>query len=212
MRISELSASSGITVPTIKFYLREGLLAPGSPRAVNQADYGEPHLHRLRLIRALSEIGGLRLREIRGVLAAIDDDRLPLHDLLGVAQYALEPPDSTVPDSPTADLRDVAVVDAALERLGWDVNPDAPARGKLARVLATLRRLGWEVSAQDVTRYGRAVDALAETEVQSLSTDGPRGDTVERLVVGTVLFAAVLTAMRRLAQEHHSAERFGVRG
>ena len=76
MRISELSASSGITVPTIKFYLREGLLAPGSPRAVNQADYGEPHLHRLRLIRALSEIGGLRLREIRGVLAAIDDDRL----------------------------------------------------------------------------------------------------------------------------------------
>ena len=118
MRISELSANSGITVPTIKFYLREGLLAPGSPRAVNQADYGEPHLHRLRLIRALSEIGGLRLREIRGVLAAIDDDRLPLHDLLGVAQYALEPPDATVPDSPTADARDVAIVDAALENLG----------------------------------------------------------------------------------------------
>ena len=69
MRISELSARSGITVPTIKFYLRDGLLAPGSPRAVNQADYGEPHLHRLRLIRALSEIGGLRLREIRGVLS-----------------------------------------------------------------------------------------------------------------------------------------------
>jgi DNA-binding transcriptional MerR regulator len=45
MRISELSARSGISVPTIKFYLREGLLPPGSPRAVNQADYGEPHLH-----------------------------------------------------------------------------------------------------------------------------------------------------------------------
>lgn len=212
MRISELSARSGVSVPTIKFYLREGLLPPGSPRAVNQADYGEPHLHRLRLIRALSEIGGLRLREIGGVLAAIDDDRLPLHDVLGVAQYALEPPEAGGPNSAAVDARDVAIVDAGLESLEWVVNPNAPGRATLARVLATLRQLGWDVSAQDVARYGRAVDELAAMEVETLPADGPRGDVVERLVVGTVLFAAVLTAMRRLAQEHHSAERFGASG
>ena len=37
MRISELSTASGVPVPTLKFYLREGLLPPGDAIAVNQA-------------------------------------------------------------------------------------------------------------------------------------------------------------------------------
>jgi DNA-binding transcriptional MerR regulator len=209
MRISELSTSSGVSIPTIKFYLREALLAPGRPTAVNQADYDEGHLHRLRLIRALSEVGGLRLREIRAVLAAIDDERLPLHDLLGVAQYALEPGGDAGPLSAAPDPTDGAIVDAALGKLAWQVNPDAPARQTLGRALASLRELGWEVSAQDLARYGNAVSDLAASEVDSLPSDMPRGDTVERLVVGTVMFEVILSAMRRLAQEHHSAARFG---
>ncbi|WKK71495.1 MerR family DNA-binding transcriptional regulator [Rathayibacter oskolensis] len=35
MRISELSDVSGISVATIKYYIREGILAPGSPPAPN---------------------------------------------------------------------------------------------------------------------------------------------------------------------------------
>ncbi|MGH9125433.1 MAG: hypothetical protein ACRDZ8_12015 [Acidimicrobiales bacterium] len=41
----------------------------------------------------------------------------------------------------------------------------------------------------------------------------PSGDdrdrTVEEAVVGTVVFEAALTALRRLAEAHHSALRFG---
>jgi len=36
-----------------------------------------------------------------------------------------------------------------------------------------------------------------------------RAEMVEYLVAGTVIFEAVLAALRRMAQEHHSAERFG---
>ena len=49
MRISELAAVTGVTIPTIKFYLREGLLPSGVARAANQADYDETHVRRLRL-------------------------------------------------------------------------------------------------------------------------------------------------------------------
>lgn len=209
MRISELAAASGISVATLKFYLRERLLAPGTPRAVNQADYDSSHLQRVRLIRALTEIGELRLRQVRAIVAAIDDTHVPLHDLLGIAQYALEGEDEAPgPPSEAVDAVDAALVDDVLAELGWNVNRDAPARRSLARTLGSLRRLGWNVTAADVARYGRAIDGLAADEVETLRTDGSRADAVERLVTGTILFEAVLIALRRLAQERHAAARF----
>ena len=42
--MGELSRRSGVPIPTIKFYLREGLLPPGVATAANQADYDEEHL------------------------------------------------------------------------------------------------------------------------------------------------------------------------
>ncbi len=46
MRISELSRRSGVSIPTIKYYLRDGLLPAGRATAANQADYDEDHLRR----------------------------------------------------------------------------------------------------------------------------------------------------------------------
>jgi len=67
MRIGELARRSGVSIPTIKYYLREGLLPPGAATAPNQASYGEEHLHRLRLIRALLDVGGLTVAAAREV-------------------------------------------------------------------------------------------------------------------------------------------------
>lgn len=39
MRISELSDVTGVSVATIKYYLREELVPPGERTAPNQADY-----------------------------------------------------------------------------------------------------------------------------------------------------------------------------
>jgi hypothetical protein len=56
MRISELSKASGVSIPTIKFYLREGLLPQGRLVAANQANYEEDR-HRPVAIPADRSIG-----------------------------------------------------------------------------------------------------------------------------------------------------------
>lgn len=206
MRISELSRASGIPIPTIKWYLREGLLQPGTPTARNQADYGPAHLHRLRLVRTLVEVGGLATPAVRAVLDAIDDDRLPTHELLGLAHHALGPPPDSRP-VPDDVARARAEVDRFLTRLGWQVSPGAPARRALADALASLWRLGREAGPEVFTPHAEAADRLAAGEVERLPADAPRAEIVERAVVGTVVYEAALVALRRLAQEHHSARR-----
>jgi DNA-binding transcriptional MerR regulator len=206
VRISELSRASGVPVPTIKWYLREGLLRPGAPTARNQADYDLTHLHRLRLVRVLVDVGGLATPAVRAVLAAIDDTDLPVHGLLGIAHHALGPaPDGgRVPDDIA---RARAEVDRFLAGLGWRVSPEAPARRALADALAALWRLGRDTGAEVFAPHAEAADRLAAQELGRIPAAAPRAEAVERAVVGTVVFEAALVALRRLAHEHHSAGR-----
>lgn len=95
--MAALSTTSGVSVPTIKYYLREGPLEPETLTGPNQADCRDDHVHRLRLIRALMDVGGLGVGAVRAVLAAIADPELSLHDLLGVAHQALGPPPDRQP-------------------------------------------------------------------------------------------------------------------
>jgi DNA-binding transcriptional MerR regulator len=89
MRIGRLAERSGVSVPTIKFYLRAGLLPRGEPTSHNQAEYGERHLRRLRLIDALTGVGGMTVHGARDVLAAVDDANVPAADLLRTVDEAL---------------------------------------------------------------------------------------------------------------------------
>ena len=59
MRMSELSERSGLPVASIKYYQREALVPFGEHTSANQSQYGEAHVDRLRLVRALIEVGGL---------------------------------------------------------------------------------------------------------------------------------------------------------
>ena len=72
-----------------------------------------------------------------------------------------------------------------------------------------LRRLGRPADTERFLPYAKAADELAAGEVACLPADAPRAALVEAAVVGTVVFEAVLAALRMLAQEHHSANRFG---
>src|SRR3954471_106167 len=85
MWISELAARSGLPVPTIKYYLREGLLHPGEAVGATRARYDESHVQRLRLVRALIEVAGMRLDDVRQVIVAIDDPALSWHEAVGSA-------------------------------------------------------------------------------------------------------------------------------
>ncbi len=206
MRVSELSRNSGVSIPTIKYYLREGLLARGDPTARNQAEYSDFHLRRLRLIRALAEIGGMDLKAVRRVLDAIDDSGLSLHEVLGVAQSALRAGDRDAGSGESSEAR--VEVDGFIARLGWRVSPTAPARGVLVEALVALRRLGREVDVKAFEPHAEAAYQVAGKEVERLGRAGSRSELVEAMVVGTVVFEAVLVALRLLAHEHHSALRF----
>ena len=74
MKIAELSQRTGAPVATVKYYLREGLLPAGAPTAVNQADYDDAHVRRVKLVRALVEVGRMTIAEVRQVLDAVGDD------------------------------------------------------------------------------------------------------------------------------------------
>ncbi|GAA3137425.1 MerR family transcriptional regulator [Nonomuraea salmonea] len=124
MRISELSAKSGVAIPTIKYYLREGMLHQGEQTAATRAEYDETHLRRLRMIRALLEVGRLSVASIKQVIAAVEDESLPTHRVLGTAHYALSP---AVDPEQTEEWRSArTLVDDLITQLGWDITEEAP--------------------------------------------------------------------------------------
>lgn len=204
VRISELAEAAEVPVATVKYYLREGLLPPGRATAPNQAIYDIPHLRRLRLIRVLREVGGLSIAAIGQVVAVIDDPRRPLHQVLGAAHRAISP---APPPQDASGPPESGEVDAFLGRLGWKVSRQAPDRRELAGALAALRRLGYDVDVEAFLPYARAVEPIAGREVAGLPPGASRDEAVEYVVVGTVVYGQAMAALRRLAQEHHSAQR-----
>jgi len=206
VRISELSRVSGVSIATIKYYLRAGVLGPGRHTARNQAQYGDAHAHRLRLIRVLMDVGGLSLAAVSDVLDAIDDNRLPLHRLMGVAHHALGPHATAAPAPDVTEAQ--SDVGELIERLGWKVSARAPARGALAEALVALRRLGYGGGVEVLAPYAELAGELAGRELTTVAPGAARHEVVEHVVVGTVVFEAAFVALRRLAQEHHSAARF----
>ncbi|GAA2093038.1 MerR family transcriptional regulator [Actinomadura alba] len=208
MKISELSDRSGLTVQTIKFYLREGLMPKGAATGATRAEYGDGHLERLRLIRAMREVGDLPVFAIKRIIAAADEPEVGLHELLGTVQYALGPHVDAPADDPQWRAAR-ADVDALIAELGWRVTADAPARDLLAQTFVALRKLGFPVVLTELRPYIEAAMSLGEHEAGGLSTDEPRTRAIHRTLVTTVLYEQVLLALHRLAREHESARRLG---
>ncbi len=193
MRISELSRRSGVPVGTVKYYLREGLLPAGQPTSATQAQYGEEHVSRLALIRALLGTGGLSISTAREVLAAVDNPALSAHDMIGAAHCALPTP----VDDQRPDLSEAL---AHLRRWGWQVHDDSPAVSILAQALQALHSAGFETPDSLLDRYARAAHEVGEQDVGDVPMDSPAG-AVRHVVIGTLLLEPVLLALRRLAHE-----------
>ncbi len=204
MRIAALSERSGVSVPTIKYYVREGLLPPGELTSPNQARYGEEHLRRLRLIRALVDVGGLSIAATRDVLASIDSPGKSLHQTLGKAQHAVTPSlDEEVDDAAWAAAS--ATVEELARRRDWQVGPDHPAWRLLTHVLAALNALGQADLIGPLDAYADAAERIAEVDVETVLARRDLDSVLEGVVVGTVLGDSLLAALRRLAQANASA-------
>jgi DNA-binding transcriptional MerR regulator len=206
VRISELSEQSGVTVATIKYYLREGLLTPGSKVSQRQADYGEQHLARLQLLRVLREVGDIPVADLKKIVDAVQNESLSIHQMFGATYDALARPSDALNE------RDRALAAQVVEKAGWtDVRSDAPVLDQLAGLLGVLNDLGWPFDLPNAATYLGLIDAIAAYEVSRLTAaelQADRDAVVQQMVIGQVVFGQLLLNLRRLAHEHHSALRF----
>ncbi len=205
MRIGELSRETGVAVPTIKYYVREGLLPAGRLTSPNQARYDDGHVRRLRLIRGLMDVGGLSVAKVREVLAAVDSPEEPVHKVLGAAQVAIAPPQVAALDGMEEARR---AVGGLIRRRGWRVAPENPSVEALAAALATLRGLGHGDFGELLDDYADACEGVAAADLAWVGRNAEVDRLVESVVVGTVVGDAVLSAMRRLAHVDASARRY----
>ncbi|GAA1255667.1 MerR family transcriptional regulator [Pseudonocardia aurantiaca] len=189
-------------IPTIKFYLREGLLPPGERTSPNQAQYGEEHARRLKLIRALVDVGGLSIVASRAVLGHLDSVGVDTLEQLGKVQYSLTQRREREQEDDDAWRAAEDQVEGLVERHGWTIRGDNPARASLIEVIATLHRLGQHDVLDLLDRYADAAEGLAAAEVAAMWARPSIEDRAEGVVTFAVLADALIAALRRLAQEN----------
>lgn len=201
MRISELAEVTGSTVTTLKFYLRRGLLQPGHSVTRTQAEYGAEHVERVRLVRALSEVGGLDLAAVGRVLEAIGAPDVGRLDVMATAQHALSgerghESAGEGDDAPRGDERTRAWIAARK----WQVDLRDATVDRLSEAWGACDDAGIGLDEGRLDAYADAAERIARIDVASVPPE-PAG-AVRQVVLGTVLVEPVLAALRLLAQQH----------
>ncbi|MFJ6072983.1 MerR family transcriptional regulator [Streptomyces sp. NPDC093065] len=213
MRLADLSKRSGVSTATIKYYLREGLLPPGRQINATTAEYDEDHLRRLRLVRALIQVGKVPVATAREVLGHVDDESLGRTIRLGAALWAL-PQDAEPDEADPAVAAARTEVDRLLELLGWETSremaPLSPVHRSLVVAVAALRRLDYPWDAELMAPYGELMMEVARRDMDFMESHASEAEKVETAVAAAVLFQPVLRALHRLAQEEESARRYGI--
>ncbi|MCH5674356.1 MerR family transcriptional regulator [Streptomyces gilvus] len=212
MRLAELSTRSGVSVATIKYYLREGLLPQGRQINATTSEYDEEHLRRLRLVRAMIQIGRVPVATVREVLGHVDDDSLGRTIRLGAALWAL--PQVPEPDEDDEYVRAAhREVGALLDRLGWhnarQLTSISPAYRSLVVALAAFRRLGFDWGAEQLAPYAELMHRTAVLDLDNMEAYPSDAVQVEFAILGAILNEPALQALHRLAQEEESARRYG---
>jgi DNA-binding transcriptional MerR regulator len=205
VKVSELSRAAGVSLATLKYYQREGLVPDGVRGAANQVDYSDVNVQRVRLIRALLETGGLSIAAARDVIAAVDARDAPIAETFRVAQHAMSSP-RTTGAAPTASARDR--VQKVADEKGWRVSDDNPGIDTAARAIDGLRAIDFDPSANYLTAYAAAADTVAAADLQALLEVDGEDRVAERMVVGSALGDPLFAGLRRLAQQnatHHAS-------
>lgn len=84
LRIGTVARECGVSIDTIRYYEREGLLLPPRRRASGYRDYDHSAIQRLRFIRSAKQLG-FSLDDIRELLTLSADRE---HGVKGVKQRA----------------------------------------------------------------------------------------------------------------------------
>jgi DNA-binding transcriptional MerR regulator len=201
--ISELAARTNLPVPTIKFYLREGILMPGQTVSATRAHYDERHVRRIALIRALSA-RGLSIAQVKSVVGLIDDPQGSLFSTLGAATAALSPSGEAVSAGDCPRAR------AALAAIDCEVPDDLPAVAQLERALADAEAAGLPMTEDRLRAYAPHIRAIAAYDLEQMPVE-PAPAAVEYAVLGTMLYEPILAALRRVAHAEQAGRRLAER-
>lgn len=173
---------------------------PGEPTSATGARYGEQHVRRLALIRALAG-AGLAIPRIRAVLELVDSDERSEFETFGRAIAQLPPYVEPEPDPEFPRARKV------LEFLGQVFEPRYVAVAHLERALIGLEDAGLSLSDERLRAYGDHIRGIAEVEIELMPTSSTE-DGIRYAVLGTAMYEPVLTALRRLAHQDLAARHF----
>ncbi|MFD9570118.1 MerR family transcriptional regulator [Streptomyces sp. NPDC059982] len=205
MKISELSRRTGVPVASIKYFLRQGLLPAGRATAATIAEYGDEHAQRLRLIKALTTLGGLSIAATREVLGAVDQADTS-EGALGAVSYALPVP-VAAQGAPEREEDDGAGPAAAAEvaellaALDWQAPGTSPHVQGLTTALRELRRLDAQYAPGELAAYARLAESVARLDLERAAGLEDPVALAERAVIVFAICAPVFELLRRLAQE-----------
>jgi len=176
LRMRELAEASGVPAPTIKHYLREGLLPEPVKTSRNMAYYPPEFVDRIRLIKRLQEERYLPLKAIKDVLDGMERSRTSAAEVrkrYGVPKEVLDrlaELEVLTPNSRGYSPSDVTIIEA-ISRFragGYD------------------EQIGFTV--YDTLRYKVALEELARQEVdvvmERLAGEVPPERVVEMLEAG----------------------------
>lgn len=224
LRIGELAEASGVPVPTIKHYLREGLLPEGTKTSRNMAYYPPELVDRVKLIKQLQEERFMPLRAIKAVL---DEDPERARALVDLEDRILERAlarERTRTSAAEARQRygvPKEVLDRLeeLEVLSPNSRGYSPSDVKIIEAISRFRAGGYDeqigFTVYDTLRYKTALEELVKQEVEMvmdrLAEEVPPERVVEMLESGAQplqdLIAALHTKLLVAELERHRARR-----
>jgi DNA-binding transcriptional MerR regulator len=208
LRMGELAEASGVPAPTIKHYLREGLLPEPVKTSRNMAYYAPEFVDRIKLIKRLQEERFMPLKAIKAVLDE-DPERagalLELEDRILDRALAGERSRTS-----TAEVRERygvprEVLDrlAELEILTPNSRGYSPSDIKIIEAIGRFRAGGYDeqigFTVYDTLRYKEALEQLVHQEVEMVMTrlagEVPPERVVEMLEAGAQPLKDLIAAL-----------------
>jgi DNA-binding transcriptional MerR regulator len=224
LRMGELAEASGVPAPTIKHYLREGLLPEPVKTSRNMAYYSPEFVDRIKLIKRLQEERFMPLKAIKQVL---DEDPERANAMLELEDRILDRAlAGERARTSAAEVRERygvprEVLDrlAELEVLTPNSRGYSPSDVKIIEAISRFRAGGYDeqigFTVYDTLRYKEALAQLVQQEIEMvmgrLAGEVPPERVVEMLEAGAQplkdLIAALHTKLMVAELERHRAAR-----
>ncbi len=222
--MGELAEASGVPAPTIKHYLREGLLPEPVKTSRNMAYYPPEFVDRIKLIKRLQEERFMPLKAIKSVL---DEDPARAGALLELEDRILDRAlaGERARTSATEVRERYGVPKEVLDRLAEleVLTPNSrgysPSDVKIIEAISRFRAGGYDeqigFTVYDTLRYKTALEELVQQEVEMVMTrlagEVPPERVVEMLEAGSQplkdLIAALHTKLMVAELERQRSER-----